>query len=108
MFTKLKEALKRNKAVYKILKPIVDLCRICVFTIRGGFVKIGLYKTENIQKLVSYKNKHKGERCFLVTNGPSLTMDDLNKIKNETSIGCNRIFSIFDKTEWRPNMWCVR
>lgn len=39
-----------------------------------------------------YKNKHKGERCFIVCNGPSLTKKDLKKLENETTFGTNRIY----------------
>ncbi|MCR4817539.1 MAG: DUF115 domain-containing protein [Fretibacterium sp.] len=52
--------------------------------------------------LRSYKNKYKGERCFIIGNGPSLCAEDLDKIKGEYSFAANRIYLIFDETEWRP------
>lgn len=59
----------------------------------------------NIKKL---HNKYEGKRCFIIGNGPSLTPDDLDKIKNEYSFGFNRIYYIFDKTEWRPTFYCTQ
>lgn len=47
-------------------------------------------------KLRSFFNSHKGERCFLIANGPSLKNVDLSLIKNEISIGMNRIYLLFD------------
>ena len=38
------------------------------------------------------KNKHKGERCFIVCNGPSLTKKDLAKLDGEVTFGTNLIF----------------
>lgn len=48
---------------------------------------------ENIRK---FKNKHKGQRCYLVANGPSLKNMDLGFLKNEISFGLNRIYLAYD------------
>lgn len=47
--------------------------------------------------LRKFYNKHKGERCFLIANGPSLKNTDLTLIKNDVSIGMNRIYLLFDE-----------
>ena len=56
----------------------------------------------------SLKGIHKGERCFIIGNGPSLTANDLTLLKNEKTFAANRIFYIFDKTEWRPTYYCTQ
>ncbi|GHU95444.1 hypothetical protein FACS1894208_08270 [Clostridia bacterium] len=71
----------------------------------GIFRGLGIYTSENARKLASYRDKHKGQRCFLVGNGPSLTYADLNKLKGEITFGCNMITKIFDMTDWRPNYY---
>ena len=58
--------------------------------------------TEEFKKL---KGKYAGKRCFIIGNGPSLTVDDLNKLKNEITFGSNRIFTIYGKTDWRPTFY---
>lgn len=40
----------------------------------------------------SYKNKHQGERCFILGNGPSLADIDLSLLENEITFGTNRIY----------------
>ena len=55
-----------------------------------------------------YKNKHLGERCFIVATGPSLTMEDLELIKNEYSFGMNSIPKIFPRTTWRPTYFGIQ
>lgn len=56
----------------------------------------------NSYRLIKYKNKYYGERCFIIGNGPSLKANDLEKIKGEYSFGANKIFKIFTETNWRP------
>lgn len=57
------------------------------------------------QKINQYKNKYKGKRCFIVGNGPSLTLEDLELIKKEYTFGSNRIYSLFESTSWRPTFY---
>ena len=38
-----------------------------------------------------YKGKHKGERCFILGNGPSLKTDDLKELENEFVFSVNQI-----------------
>ena len=61
----------------------------------------------NSYRLIRYKDKHLGQRCFIVGNGPSLRAEDLEKIKGEFSFACNKIFKIFDQTSWRPTYFFV-
>ena len=49
-----------------------------------------------------FKNRYEGRRCFIIGNGPSLKLDDLERLADEITMGCNGIFNLFDKTEWRP------
>lgn len=50
------------------------------------------------RELAALKNKHKGERVFIIGNGPSLQKMDLSPLKNEFTIGCNGIYKQFE--EW--------
>jgi hypothetical protein len=59
--------------------------------------------------IAQFKNRHKGKRCFLIGNGPSLRSDDLTKLhkNSEITFGCNYINKIFPYTKWRPNYYIV-
>lgn len=61
------------------------------------------------KEILKYQGIHKGERCFIVATGPSLTPNDLDVLhrENEICISMNRIFHIFDRTDWRPNYYMV-
>lgn len=60
-------------------------------------------------EISKYKNIHKGRRCFIVATGPSLRVDDLEKIRSngDISISMNRIYNIFDRTSWRPDYYVI-
>lgn len=59
------------------------------------------------KRLRKLKDTHLGETCFIIGNGPSLSVDDLESLykNNALSFGFNRIFLMFDKTNWRPNFY---
>ena len=57
---------------------------------------------------ISLKNKFKNKRCFIVGNGPSLTVQDLDRLVGEDCFAANLIFKIFDKTKWRPKFYCIQ
>ena len=48
------------------------------------------WRRESIRKLGALKNSHKGERCFIVGNGPSLKNTDLSLLKNDFTIGFSK------------------
>ena len=52
-------------------------------------------------RLQKFYNTKVGKRCFIIGNGPSLRIEDLERIKDDT-FAVNRIYKIFDKTFWRP------
>lgn len=59
-------------------------------------------------RILPWKDAFKGQKCFLIGNGPSLLVSDLDKIKKSgiKSMACNFINKIFDKTDWRPELYC--
>lgn len=67
------------------------------------------YNEENQRKLEALRDIHKGKRCFIVCNGPSLKTADLDKITQygEISFGSNKIVKIFPKTRWRPTYYTI-
>jgi len=63
---------------------------------------------ENKSRLVSFQEKHRGQRCFIMGNGPSLKNMDLRPLQNEVTFGLNRIYLLFDKLPFIPTYYvCV-
>ncbi len=54
-----------------------------------------------------YREKYIGQRCFIIGNGPSLTKEDLEKLSNEVTFASNRIYKMFESTDWRPTFYAI-
>jgi len=50
---------------------------------------------ENLRRLSSLREAYRGERCFVIGNGPSLRKTDLTRIKREHTFGLNRLYLLF-------------
>lgn len=85
--------------------PIVRIILCPFMNLKLWYKKKTFCKSEDAEKIRKYRNIHKNERCFIIGNGPSLTKEDLTKIKGEISFGTNRIYYMFDKTPWRPTYY---
>jgi len=55
--------------------------------------------------LAEYRDKHRGQRCVIIGNGPSLNKMDLSFLKNEITFGMNRIYLLCDKWDFRPTYY---
>lgn len=58
-------------------------------------------------KIKAFADIHKGKRCFILGTGPSLQIEDLNKLadKGEICISVNGIVRAFKMTAWRPDYY---
>jgi hypothetical protein len=53
------------------------------------------WRREAIKRLAIFKDVHKGQRAFIIGNGPSLKQTNLSKLKGEITFGMNRIYLMF-------------
>ncbi len=65
------------------------------------------HHSELFSQLKKFKDIHKGQRCFIVATGPSLTIEDVNKLKGEICWTCNSGINLFEKTDWRPQYYAI-
>lgn len=52
-------------------------------------------RQDTVARLKLLKDSRRGERCFIMGNGPSLRQTDLTRLKNEATFGVNRIYLAF-------------
>ena len=93
----------------KILNPIHILRnrhRIVPTLAKWGR-KCGIKLFRNDHKVIALKDAHKGQRAFIIGNGPSLTVSDLEHLKNEITFASNRVFLAFEGSAWRPTYYTV-
>ncbi len=53
------------------------------------------WRRESRKRLAALKDIHRGQRCFIIGNGPSLRQTDLKKLRTEFTFGLNRIYLLF-------------
>lgn len=101
---------KSNRIVYSVFKNLrfVQIKTKDLFCILSSQARGMGYKDERYLKLKSMKNKYKGNRCFVIATGPSLTIEDLELLKDEYTFGMNSICLAYDKTDWRPTFFGVQ
>jgi FkbM family methyltransferase len=56
--------------------------------------------------LCDLRGKFQDERCFIIANGPSLRKTDLTRLRNEFTIGLNRIYLNYDNIGFQPTFYC--
>ena len=83
----------------KIKNKLLQIWQFIINSVKIFYTRICVKK---------FKNKHQGQRCFIVGNGPSLLPKDLDNLKNDICFGTHRIYNIFSETEWRPDYYCVQ
>lgn len=57
----------------------------------------------NDQALEALRGIHHGKRAFVLGNGPSLTVADMERLKSEITFASNKIYLAYEQTDWRPS-----
>jgi hypothetical protein len=63
--------------------------------------------TRNRDCIKSLRDTHRGQRCFIIGNGPSLRQVDLSRLASEVTFGVNAIFLTNAWTSFRPTYYIV-
>lgn len=61
----------------------------------------------DVDSIALLKDIHLGKRCFVIGNGPSLRMEDLDRLRWEYTFASNKIYLAFKETDWRPTYYSV-
>ena len=61
----------------------------------------------NRERLLDFRNRHRGQRCFILGNGPSLAKMDLGPLKEEWTFGLNRIYLLQQQMGFTPSYYCA-
>lgn len=78
-----------------------------MYSFRYKMANKGFFFNSNEKAIKRLKGIHKGERCFIIGNGPSLNELDLTKLKDEYTFGVNAIFLNHEKMKFHPSYYVV-
>lgn len=96
-----KAVIRNSRLTGPFYKYLWKIKTIIVYSKKRHFYK------EVLIKLKRFQDAHSGKRCFIIGNGPSLTTDDLNKLIDEYTFASNRVFMLFNQTNWRPTYYGI-
>ena len=88
----------------RFLKHVI--CLRIVYDVKK--IKRIITKHNEYSDILKYKNKYIGERCFILATGPSLTVEDVSKLKNEITFGMNSICLMFGQLGWETTFYGVQ
>lgn len=80
---------------------------------RAGYRRFTWYSLAGEQALElphlleSFRDVHKGQRCFVVGNGPSLNQIDMGRLKDEITFGSNRCYMGFPDWGFEFTYWGI-
>lgn len=55
------------------------------------------WRRESKRRLAAFKDAYRGQRAFILGNGPSLARTDVSKLRYEITFGLNRVYLAFPK-----------
>ena len=54
-----------------------------------------------------FKNRHKGQRCFVIGTGPSLKYQDISPLRGEVTYTMSSFWKHEIVKEWQPTYYCI-
>jgi len=61
------------------------------------------WRRESIRRLAGLRDQRRGQRAFIIGNGPSLKNTDLSRLRSEYTFGLNRIYLMFPTLGFRTS-----
>lgn len=103
MIKQLLNHIKNNRKMHPIFRFIKKrICRL------WSWMMMRFGSGPNSLEIEKLRMKYDGERCFIICTGPSLTIEDLELLKNEHTFSMNSIISMFDKSDFRPEFYMIQ
>lgn len=92
----------RNTIKNRMPEPLWQLARNAWLASRHAaawpLATLHPWRRQSLRLLADLKDAHKGQRAFILGNGPSLGRTDVNKLKEEFTFGMNRVYLAYP--EW--------
>lgn len=80
---------------------------ICPWTKKRSLVPSTSNRFDSVPSWIQLQNIHMGKRAFVIGNGPSLRLTDLDRLTDEISFASNKIYLAYPSVNWRPTYYTV-
>ncbi len=98
--------LINTSGIKKLLWRIrIDTSRFA-FSVKKILRSIGIL--DSYKDLLELKNKYEGKRCFIIATGPSLTNEDILKLRNEYTFSMNAMCLKYNELNWVPTFYGIQ
>lgn len=107
---RLKELMRKNVLTYKLgrfFRRIECSCLSAIIEFQTLLRSKGLCK-KKYKKLSGLRGKYSGKRCFIIATGPSLTNEDVLKLRDEYTFTMNAMCLKFNELNWRPTFYGIQ
>lgn len=108
----IKERLKKNVITYYPIKKIRQVqyfvSNTLFFNLKKYLRVMNIIRNSQYNDLKKFKNINNGERCFIIATGPSLSISDLEMLRDEVTFSMNSICLAFNDTNWRPTYYGIQ
>lgn len=100
-------AKKAYTEICHVFSPMGGLRNYVIFPVKAFFRthKIRPFYDNHAVFIERQRDRYKGRRCFVIATGPSLKIKDLERLKEEVTIGVNTIFRAYNQTDFRPTYY---
>lgn len=97
--------IEMENTIEKLKKPVDELFTRC-YNLANTCIKYPKYRNVLTKNSV-FKNKHKGERCFILGNGPSLNNINFSELSTEYIFTVNQLFKNpkFEELHTNYHIW---
>ena len=103
----LRDKIKSNYLLKKSKFALLRLLEKSTYIPHTAINSAGIPLTRNDRRILSFKDRHRGRRAFVLGMGPSLRAEDLDLLRGDIAFACNKIYLTFETTDWRPSYYFV-
>lgn len=75
--------------------------------LKAQLASAGVFSSVRYSDLKRFKDIHKGQRAFIIGNGPSLNDMDLSPLKDEITFVSNSFYLMYDKIDFQPTYYNI-
>lgn len=105
------DEIPSNEEIYVFKEKLTQQDNIVIANhVSNDIYELQTRKSKESERCIKkLKDCHKGERCFIVGNGPSLKTEDIDNIYDlgVASFGFNLIYKLFSSVKWRPTYYVL-
>jgi hypothetical protein len=93
----------KNNIPANFWQPISDARYALLRAVQWPAATFHPLRRDSLNRLTRLKDAHRGERCFIIGNGPSLKNTDLSQLEGEYTFGMNRFYMLFPELGYSTN-----